>query len=459
MDKIQSKQNNRHSRNKRTELKNQLSSLASTAKNSLNQNQTLTELISIKRKQIFDNKESLSKLSLLNSTTKSKIELNNKLINKIKSNNLELLSKNNSLREQINNLNNKYVSLSNTLAENNAEIVNQLNILKDREFIYENAIKEKESIIRRLKMNLFEYYLQSYNIEHTIDIFNEDQSLDSDDEFSKTVNDYRDILLKVSICYNKNKNIKIKLKKQITELKTHIKKIKRYINTLKNLIANFDCLDIHSCCNKIKIEDEECIEEKKEVINDNNDIKNNIFTFTDESDFNETNNIETDEDLEICHIIENPIFKEETKINNKDTFPPKIDLTMINYNKMQKKLEDKEKSLSREKMYEKDIISLRINKLKNDIKMYEEKKEILIEKKKSFKQKIIEMRRKIKILNESITFSFPIKSVKRRKFNFNSSAIIYNNNSLSKNTNKFDSSGIDHLNNMNMKSYYSNRYI
>jgi hypothetical protein len=385
------------------------------------------------------------------------------MINEIESNNEELLSINKSLHEQINNLDNKYKILYNTFEENNADLINQLNTLKDRQFIYENVIEEKEAIIKKLNMNIFGYFLESYKIRYPIDIYNDEESiiLDCDDELSKRVNNYRDILLKVSICFNKIKIFKMSLKKQIVELKSHIKKINRYINTLNNLIANFDCLSFPNCYNKIIIEGEECVEEKKDD-NDNNEINSNIFNFTEASDDNyEASLLYTDKDLEKFNIINNPIIEEETRIKNKKSLPQKLDLSLINYNKTQKKMEDREKSLSRKNIYEKDIMSLKINKLKNDIRMNTEKKEMLIDKKNSYKQKVSEMRRKIKLLNESLNYSFTLKSVKRRNLNlnFHSSTIlpIVYNNSISRNTKKLETSGIDNFN--NIKSYYSNRFI
>ena len=460
MNNIQGKQKNANSRNKRLEIKNTLSSLATLAKNRLNQNQILTELISIKTKKISESKDNLTKLSIFNSSIKNKNELKIKIINEIKSNNEELLSINKSLHEQINKLDNKYKILNNTFEENNADLINQLNLLKDRQFIYENVIKEKDAIIKKLKVDIFGYFLESYKIGYAIDIYNDEQSiiLGCDNELSKNVNNYRDILLKVAICFNKIKNFKMSLKKQIFELKSHIKKINRYINTLNNLIANFDCLKFPGCCGKIIVEGEECVEEKKDI-NDSNEINSKIMNFTEESENYETSLLYSDEDLEKFNIINNPIIEKETLIKNKLSLPLKLDLSLINYNKTQKKMEDREKSLSRKNIYEKDIMSLKINKLKNDIKMNTEKKEILIEKKKSYKQKISEMRRKIKFLNESLNYSFTLRSVKRRNLKFNSSKIlpIVYNNSISRNTKKLETIGFDNLN--NIKSYYSNRFI
>ena len=459
MNKNNIKENFLISRNNKTELKNQLTFLAKNVKNGLNQNQILTELITIKRNQIIKNKENLTKLSLFKSTIKNRNELENKIIEEIESNNKEIISFNNYLNEQIENLKSKYISLNNLLTKNNASLINKLNILKDRQFIYENALEEKESKIKIMKYHLIDNYIQSYNIEKKIEIFHDEECFDSDEEISKNLNDSKDLLLKKSIGFNKYKGLKLASKKQIIELKSQFKNINKYINTLKNLITNFDCIDFPNYNSKIYIEGEECIQEKNNA-NDNNDINNNIITITDDSE-NMTNEEcinEPEEELEIYNLITNPIIEEKTKIKNTILFP-KLDLSLINYNKKKMKIEDKEKSLSRDNSYDKDILSVRIKKLKNDIKMHTEKKEMLLEKIKYYKQKINEMRCRINKMSMPQTMSFKIKSVKRRNFNFNfnSTSMLYTN-SLSRNTTKkFESSGIDNLN--NIRSFYSNRYI
>ena len=113
------KQNVHISRNNRAELKNQLSFLATSAKKRLDQNQNLNELIKIKKKQISRNKENLNKFSSFNSQKNNVKELWNKIIIEIKSNNKELLSLNNYLYEQINNLKNRYITMQNLYFKNN----------------------------------------------------------------------------------------------------------------------------------------------------------------------------------------------------------------------------------------------------------------------------------------------------------------------------------------------------
>ena len=426
MKKNKIKQNVPISRNNKSDIKNKLSFLATNAKNRLNQNQNLNELITIKRKQISRNKENLTKFSSLNLTIKNGTELENQIIKEIKSNNKELLSLNIYLNEQINNLNNRYESLKELWYKNNESLVDQLNILKDRKFIYENVLAEKEVQIRRLDTNLTELYFQLYKDLEKREILFDDQYYDYDEELSNNLNNYKDILFNKCLGFNKYKNMSKTLKKQSIELKNKIKNITRYINTLKNLNNNFDFIDFSKYNNNLCIEGEECMKE-------NNDISDNIRINTDDSILlsNEAGSFETEEEIDTYDIIINSLIEEKSKLKL-DVKIPKIDLSQINYNKRKLKFEDKEKSLSRNNEYDKDIYSIRKRKIKKKIKLNMEKKEILIEKLINYKKKIKELKENENKIKSTPKTSFKIKSIKKRKFLFNSTVIL-SNNSLSRN--------------------------
>lgn len=439
MKKNKIKQNVPISRNNKSDIKNKLSFLATNAKNRLNQNQNLNELITIKRKQISRNKENLTKFSSLNLTIKNGTELENQIIKEIKSNNKELLSLNKYLNEQINNLNNRYESLKELWYKNNESLVDQLNIVKDRKFIYENVLAEKEVQIRRLDTNLTELYFQLYKDLEKREILFDDQYYDYDEELSNNLNNYKDILFNKCLGFNKYKNMSKTLKKQSIELKNKIKNITRYINTLKNLNNNFDFIDFSNYNNNLCIEGEECMKE-------NNDISDNIRINTDDSILlsNEAGSFETEEEIDTYDIIINSLIEEKSKLKL-DVKIPKIDLSQINYNKRKLKFEDKEKSLSRNNEYDKDIYSIRKRKIKKKIKLNMEKKEILIEKLINYKKKIKELKENVYKIKSTPKTSFKIKSIKKRKFLFNSTVIL-SNNSLSRNINNIISDNIDNLN-------------
>ena len=432
-------QNVHISRNNRAELKNQLSFLATTAKKRLDQNQNLNELIKIKKKQISRNKENLTKFSSFNSQKNNVKELGNKIIIEIKSNNKELLSLNNYLYEQINNLKNRYITMQNLYFKNNEILQNNLDNLKDRQFIYENALKEKKFRINKLTNYISEIYMQFFS-NNIVDIFPDEQNLDGEDELNKNLNNYKDFLFSKCLGFNKYKKSISQSKKKIAELKNKIKNINKYINTLKNVNTNFDCIDFSNYkSNNIYIEGEECLND----LNDKSDININLITNTEDS-FCESNIIEN-ENLESFNLISNSLFEEKTKIKLNLSIP-RIDLSLINYNKKKMKVEDKEKSLSRNNSYSKRKESRRVNKLKKKIKINIEKKEMYIDKINKYKQKIKELKNNVKQINFSPLQSFRIKKIKKRAFLFNSSNILQNN-SFSLKSKIISSNDFENLNN------------
>ena len=438
------------SRNNRTELKNQLSFLATNAKNRLNQNQKLNELIKIKKKQITRNKENLTKFSTFNKIQKNEKEICNEVVKEIKSSNKELISLNNYLHKQINNLNEKYITLINLFYDNNSNLMNQLDLLKDRQFILENALKEKETEYNRLQNCICELYMQFYE-PTKIEISSPEVIFDSENELSKILNNYKDCLINKSMGFNKYKKIRTDFKKQTMELKTKIKNINRYINTLNNLNTNFDCIDFSNYNNNIYIEGEECLKDintKKANISNTNlnteDSLNDIIT-----------DIESD-GMDIFDLISNNFIEEKTKINLKMPLNLKLDLSQISYNKNQMKIEDKEKSLSRDNNYDKDIYSIRIKKMKNKINLMSERKDFYIEKINKYKKKIKEIKESIKQLESPPVKYIKIKSIKKRTFLFNSSGIL-NNNSLSRRK-KNESEEIDHSNRNNFSTNRNKYY-
>ena len=179
---------------------------------------------------------------------------------------------------------------------------------------------------------------------------------------------------------------------------------------------------------------------------ENNDISDNIRINTDDSILlsNEAGSFETEEEIDTYDIIINSFIEEKSKLKL-DVKIPKIDLSQINYNKRKLKFEDKEKSLSRNNEYDKDIYSIRKRKIKKKIKLNMEKKEILIEKLINYKKKIKELKENVYKIKSTPKTSFKIKSIKKRKFLFNSTVIL-SNNSLSRNINNIISDNIDNLN-------------
>jgi len=415
------------SRNERSEIKNKISSLATNIKIGLNQNQTLLELIDINQRQISINKENLKKLYSFNLANNNKKEFKNEIIKELGSNNKELLSLNNYLNTQINNLKSKYNSLNEQIFKNNEGANNELEFLKERKFIYENALGEKESKIKLLN-NCLNKYKAKFEPENEIEILSDEQGYDSEDEFSKNLNLTSNILANKCLSFNKYKKFNKVIKGQISKLKSKIKKMNTYIKNLQNINENFDYIDLPANSN-IYIEGEDCM---KEDNNENNETNMN----TDESSLcsNHSYFSESDEDNEIYQQIISPILKDKIKQNLYSSIP-KIDLTLINYNKKKDRYEGKEKSLSRDNNSDQDEVSMRINKMKKNIELYMDKQDLLIEKLKKYKNKISKLNEKFKDIYTPPAGSFIIKGIKKRNILFNSSFNLANN-SLTKTNRK-----------------------
>lgn len=419
MKKDNTNENSRFSRTEKNIMKNKLFSLASSAKVEITQNQILTELINNKLNQISKSKEYFSKIDSLNSSFKSKVELNNEIYKEINSAKNDLLSLNKDLKNQVNNLKTKYASLKDTFFSSIDNENNKYIACSDKHFIYENALEVKEAKINKIQKYLDNIQNEPFEQEEEIELYPDEQDLDSDEEIIKELNYYGNNLITKMYGINKYTKINKILKNKIVQLKSEIKNINEYIKTLQNLNVNFDCIDFPN--NNIYIEGEECLKEE-------NNKSNYTISSSEESVLfsNEAAYIEKEEDNDIFDIMLNTYFEEKTKINLEKKVP-KLDLALINYNKKKMKYEDREKSLSRHNNSEQDILSNRIQKMKKKIKSCMNKKEIIAEKIKEYKNKIIGLNSKIINFYTPPVNSFRIKSIKKRNFLINSSFALTNN--------------------------------
>jgi hypothetical protein len=239
------------------------------------------------------------------------------------------------------------------------------------------------------------------------------------------------------------------MKGQISKLKSKIKKMNTYIKNLQDINKNFDYIDLPDNSN-IYIEGEDCMKEDNNKNSETNMNTDESSLCSDHSYFSES-----DEDMEISQQIISPILEDKDK-QDLYSFIPKIDLSLINYNKKKDRCEGKEKSLSRDNNCDQDELSMRINKMKKNIELYMDKQDLLIEKLKKYKNKISKLNDKFKDIYTPPVCSFILKGIKKRKFLFNSSFNLANN-SLTKTNMKLSSDKIEYLNNLN--NLNSNRLI
>ena len=420
MKKIKYKEIGTNSRNKKYELKSKLTSLAEGAKNRINKNKILKELISIEKNKISSNKQEFLKYSSLNLMSKNKQEFINSIKKEIDKNNSNTRLENDSLNRMINALKIKYETLIEKGREMSDNLINDLDKEKNKKFLIKNAIKQKECDFKELSQNINKLKSESLNIEVDVAIYYQkeiEDEIDIKDELKKCLEIHRLLFDQKLIQINKYRHDAIKKSKIITQLKLSKKGIKKYLRTLNNLLTNFNYLSFPED-KEIIIEGEECLRETNYKEGENT-VNNNAISFTEESEsmLNETDmmNIEIKE----IDLIRNNYLEEKSKIIAKSL--PKLDLALINFNKQKLIYDYDEKSLSRKDMNH-GITTLRILKLKDEIKALSDKNDKLLEKIKKYTEKITKLNNIIININYQSPNTFRIKGIKKRKFILSSSS-------------------------------------
>ena len=311
-------------RKKSNKNKLQISILATEARINIDENQQLFDAIDIINNLVKQTKSILHKLTSKKKV--SKIEIINNL-NEEKNGHIIL---NKSLKGDRNFIKLKYNKSKNELNQIISNLHNELDILVNRKFIYENALFEKRIIIQKDKLKLNNIKLFE-KVEEEKYITNEE----SDEIYEQK--------LKIDQIYLKNQcklYNKIENKCNILFEKKRLLLDELYI--LRHKTENSGVLFINN--NELKKE----IDEKSETAN------NKII-----SDFSEDNlNIS----LFQINLIKSIIDKRNIMNNFKVT---KLLFEQIKYNSERNKHKDAEKSLSR--IFEKEE-DLEIKKLKSNIK-------------------------------------------------------------------------------------------
>ena len=429
MKNIKYKEIGTNSRNKKYELKSKLTFLAEGAKNRINKNKILRELISIEKNKISLNKQEFLKYSSIKLMTKDKPELISSIKKELDKNNSNTRLENDSLNRMINALKIKYETLIEKGREMSDNLINDLDKEKNKKFLIKNAIKQKDCDFKEISQNINKLKSESLNIEVDVAIYYQkeiEDEIDIKDELKKCLEIHRLLFDQKLIQINKYLHDAIKKSKIITQLKLSKKGIKKYIRTLNNLLTNFNYLSFPED-KEIIIEGEECLRETNYKEGENA-VNNNAYSFTEESEsmLNETDltNIEIKE----IDLIRNNYLEEKSKVIAKSL--PKLDLALINFNKQKLIYDYDEKSLSRKDMNH-GITTLRILKLKDEIKALIDKNDKLLEKIKKYKEKINKLNNIIININYQSPNTFRIKGIKKRKFILSSSS---SNNNVSRNS-------------------------
>ena len=229
-------------------------------------------------------------------------------------------------------------------------------MMQNTNFLLQNAIIEKDSIIEKLSndlTNLLKYPL--FREQKRDEKVNPNEI---EEDFYDDYDYYQDLLLSKSKGFNKYSN-KVKI------LKDKISKYKQInTNNSKNIITTL--VTINSYNLKETLNSSESYDEYFDDLNSDSD------------DVNFTDNVDTI----------NYIKNHEPKI-----IIPKIDLKQIEYNKRKYRKDDDEISLSRSRNDDDSLVESKIRSLKQKIKNFKRRVKYKFEKLKKYEQRIPEMKR------------------------------------------------------------------
>ena len=331
----------------------QLSVLATEARTGIDENNQLTSSIVILKRLVKKNKQILNSLISCKKISKKEVQQN------LTDEKQELLLLNKNLKGERNLLKLKYSKSKNEIEQTLTNLKTEFNILENRKFIYQNALIEKESIIKKIKNNLKLFCKAPYPImkEEEREVFV--NLMDSESILGESLEMIQIELMFQSKSFNKYQNRYISLMDYKNELLDERRKLKNK--------ANSD-----------KINDIEYINEYIDKLEAEDSILNESISSIIEDDYN---NIEfPDVTSDKCAINKNNL---ENKFNL-----PKLSMSQIIYNKKKFKPEDEEKSLSRIMLNKLTSKDLKIKKMKDNIKKMKKRIKIKEKKCKEFEGKI-----------------------------------------------------------------------
>ena len=320
----------------------QISVLATEARNNIDENQQLSDAITILNNLLQKTKKIIKKL--ISKKNISKIEIENNL----KEEKYGQKKLNKILRGEKNFIRLKYNKTNNELNQVIKPLENELDILNNRKFIYENALFEKQSIINKIKNEITQIKL---NREDTNEKYI--SCGESDNIFDKINDSSQTMILNEGKLFNKYENINIKL---LENKKLLLDEIQNIYSGKKNSYSNIIYISSY-----------------------NDDSK-----YEADSYLNESITSTLEEEYMYLPFIQNELqlsMIEKNKVRSKFRMTNLL-LEQIKYNNERVKPDEVEKSLSRimEKNKGKDSKEIKIKKLKekiNRVKKRIQKKEVM----------------------------------------------------------------------------------
>lgn len=355
---INSEQSISKSRNKYLHPIMQISLLAKEVRTEIDENQQLTTTINILKRLVEKNKNIIKKLTSYNNISKSEVE---KGLEELKK---ELILLNKSLKEEKNIISLKYSKESKEMNQTLYYLKNELGIIDNRKFMFENSLSKKESIIKKVKEDLNnlckppfpmvkekkrEKYISSYYL---------------DDKYSDILEKFQIDLMSHCKSFNKLKNKCFLLNKNEELLLEELNKMKNNENSYKE--------DIKEKEKGIKIQ------ENLDKINEEDSFLNETFSSINDEEYFNTS----------FPLVINKKSIIEKKNFHKTFNMPELYLKQIIYNKNKHKKEYSEKSLSRNIKKWANSKDIKIKKMKKEIKKIKKDNKLKVSKCQEFEKKI-----------------------------------------------------------------------
>ena len=320
----------------------QISVLATEARNNIDENQQLSDAITILNNLLQKTKKIIK--TLISKKNISKIEIENNL----KEEKYGQKKLNKILRVEKNFIRLKYNKTNNELNQVIKPLENELDILNNRKFIYENALFEKQSIINKIKNEITQIKLNREDTNEKYISCGESNKI-----FDKINDSSQTMILNEGKLFNKYENINIKL---LENKKLLLDEIQNIYSGKKNSYSNIIYISSY-----------------------NDDSK-----YEADSYLNESITSTLEEEYMYLPFIQNELqlsMIEKNKVRSKFRMTNLL-LEQIKYNNERVKPDEVEKSLSRimEKNKGKDSKEIKIKKLKekiNRVKKRIQKKEVM----------------------------------------------------------------------------------
>ena len=320
----------------------QISVLATEARNNIDENQQLSDAITILNNLLQKTKKIIK--TLISKKNISKIEIENNL----KEEKYGQKKLNKILRGEKNFIRLKYNKTNNELNQVIKPLENELDILNNRKFIYENALFEKQSIINKIKNEITQIKLNREDTNEKYISCGESNKI-----FDKINDSSQTMILNEGKLFNKYENINIKL---LENKKLLLDEIQNIYSGKKNSYSNIIYISSY-----------------------NDDSK-----YEADSYLNESITSTLEEEYMYLPFIQNELqlsMIEKNKVRSKFRMTNLL-LEQIKYNNERVKPDEVEKSLSRimEKNKAKDSKEIKIKKLKekiNRVKKRIQKKEVM----------------------------------------------------------------------------------